>query len=86
MKLADDGSGDVVIRLYEAHGDRATVVIKAETTAAWRAALTEEPLESIAAGEGGLTVSLRPFELATVRVRTEGSPQTADGQSLTAKA
>jgi len=71
VKLADDGSGDVVIRLYEAHGDRATVAIKAETTEAWRAALTEEPLESIAAGEGRLTVSMRPFELATLRWRQE---------------
>ncbi len=71
VKLADDGSGDVVIRLHEAHGDRATVHISAAATAAWRAALTEEPLEEIALGDGGLSVSLRPFELATLRWRQE---------------
>jgi alpha-mannosidase len=69
LKLADDASGDVVMRLHEAHGDRTIVEIRAAAVTAWRAALTEEPLEEIAVGDGGFTVSLRPFELATLRWR-----------------
>ena len=83
VKLADDGSSDIVIRLHEAHGDRATVEIRTAAVAAWRAALTEEPLELVAVDDGCVTVSLRPFELATLRWRPAVPPAVIplDGRS-----
>ncbi|MFI6879897.1 alpha-mannosidase [Streptomyces sp. NPDC050400] len=65
VKLADDGSGDVVVRLYESRGGRA----KARVTPGFavsgvvRTDLLERPVE-----EGGLTLSLKPFELVTLRL------------------
>ena len=45
VKLADDGSGDLVVRLHEACGDRARVSVRADgrITAASRCNLLEEP-------------------------------------------
>ena len=88
VKRADDGSGDLVVRLHEAVGDRAAVALEAGVPlrGAARASIFEEWGDPLPVEGGRVRVALRPFELATVRVRTEGSPQTADGQSLTAKA
>ncbi|WP_030793157.1 alpha-mannosidase [Streptomyces sp. NRRL S-920] len=72
VKLADDGSGDVVVRFHESRGGRA----KATLTAGFPAAdvtvtdLLERPLEEAAAPEladGAVSVRLRPFELVTLR-------------------
>ncbi|OIJ92754.1 alpha-mannosidase [Streptomyces sp. MUSC 14] len=74
VKLADDGSGDVVVRFHEAHGGRA----RASLTAGFEVAdvtvtdLLERPLADSEppAREGGrVTVRLRPFELVTLRLR-----------------
>jgi alpha-mannosidase len=74
VKLADDGSGDVVVRFHEAHGGRA----RATLTAGFQVAdvtvtdLLERPLSEAPAPERDgdrVTVRLRPFELATLRLR-----------------
>ncbi|MBG0850836.1 alpha-mannosidase [Streptomyces spinoverrucosus] len=74
VKLADDGSGDVVVRFHEAHGGRARATLTAgfEVTGVTVTDLLERPLPEAAApvvdGER-MTVRLRPFELVTLRLR-----------------
>ncbi len=74
VKLADDGSGDVVIRFHEAHGGRTRVTLTAgfEVADAVATDLLERPLADAAPPErDGASVSLRlrPFELVTLRLR-----------------
>ncbi|WP_333778797.1 alpha-mannosidase [Streptomyces sp. IBSBF 3136] len=74
VKLADDGSGDVVVRFHEAHGGRAAATLDLGFPVTDHAVtdLLERP-----AGEGEppardgdrITVRLRPFELMTLRLR-----------------
>ncbi|WP_375400546.1 alpha-mannosidase [uncultured Amnibacterium sp.] len=80
VKAAEDRSGDVVVRLYEAHGTRARAAVT--TRFGWAAAqatdLLERPIESEAVRTGtvGSTVDvhLRPFELTTLRFRSVSAP------------
>ncbi len=70
VKLADDGSGDLVVRFYEHAGAHGSAVIAADgVTGATRADLLERPLGDLAVDEGRLRVALRPFELVTARLR-----------------
>lgn len=73
VKLAEDGSGDVIVRLYESLGERSAGTVSANFDAAdvWSVDLLERPAES-----PGMTVSgaaaeltLRPFQLVTLRFR-----------------
>ena len=70
VKLAEDGSGDVVVRLYEAWGGRAA----ARVTASFahddvvETDLHERPLPAPVALDGG-RLALRPFRIATLRFR-----------------
>ncbi|GLX49132.1 alpha-mannosidase [Streptomyces hygroscopicus subsp. hygroscopicus] len=74
VKLADDGSGDVVVRFHEAHGSR----VRATLTAGFEVAdlavtdLLERPLADASTPHRDgdrITVRLRPFELVTLRLR-----------------
>ncbi len=71
VKLAEDGSGDVVVRLYESRGGRAAAVLTAdfEHTSVEATDLLERPVEhgGVVAEDGGVRVELRPFELVTLR-------------------
>ncbi|CAM5440286.1 alpha-mannosidase [Leifsonia shinshuensis] len=64
VKLAEDGSGDVVVRLYEAHGSRAatTLAVGFPYQRIQRTDLLERET-----GAGATTLALRPFELVTLR-------------------
>ncbi|MEV4534025.1 glycoside hydrolase family 38 C-terminal domain-containing protein [Asanoa sp. NPDC049518] len=70
VKLADDGSGDVVLRVYEALGGRATATLAPSfaVAGATETDLLERDRERDALGEG-LTLRLRPFQIATIRLR-----------------
>jgi alpha-mannosidase len=71
VKLAEDGSGDVVVRLYEAHGGRATARVTAgfEHSEVVETDLLERPLpEPIALSADG-TLRMRPFRIVTLRYR-----------------
>jgi len=70
VKLADDGSGDVIVRLHEASGDRtrATVSAAGGVVAARRCDLLEAPLTSLDVTDGIVVLALRPFELVTLRL------------------
>ena len=72
VKLADDESGDIIVRMYESLGGRAATrlstsfpALRAEVTD-----LLERPLgESITMdNKGGIPLRLRPFQILTVRL------------------
>ncbi|WP_214321780.1 alpha-mannosidase [Nonomuraea sediminis] len=64
VKLADDGSGDVVVRLYESRGGR----VRARLTPSFPFdGVTECDLLERPRGEAGLDLRLRPFQLRTLR-------------------
>ncbi|WP_089106051.1 alpha-mannosidase [Streptomyces hyaluromycini] len=73
VKLADDGSGDLVVRFHEAHGGRARATLTAgfEVADVTVTDLLERPSGTPAPGRTGGAVSLRlrPFELMTLRFR-----------------
>nr|WP_216094065.1 glycoside hydrolase family 38 C-terminal domain-containing protein [Jiangella alba] len=73
VKLADDRSGDVVVRLYESGGGRATATLTASFPLAGveETDLLERPVEASALVTGGddVTLRLRPFQIVTLRLR-----------------
>ncbi|PPH22708.1 alpha-mannosidase [Rathayibacter toxicus] len=73
LKLAEDGSGDVIVRLYEALGRRELVSITPgfAVSSAARTDLLERvmPQEPCAITRGAVTLELRPFQLVTLRLR-----------------
>jgi len=88
VKLAEDRSGDLVVRLYEARGSRARSAVAVDAAVgiggAWRTDLHERELG--AAGSGAADVpgaarwaageavelTLRPFEIVTLRFARRG--------------
>jgi alpha-mannosidase len=73
VKLAEDGSGAVVVRLYEAHGTRTEAVLDLGFAAASVAEtdLLEREIEQAAvtaSDDGSVSLALRPFQLVTLRM------------------
>ncbi|MEW2549099.1 glycoside hydrolase family 38 C-terminal domain-containing protein [Streptomyces sp. NPDC047002] len=70
VKLADDRSGDVVVRLYEACGGRAATVLTAAfpVVRAEAVDLLERPSAVLECRDGAVRLALRPFEVRTVRL------------------
>ncbi|SHN29028.1 alpha-mannosidase [Streptomyces yunnanensis] len=74
VKLADDRSGDVVVRLYESRGSRATGTLTPGFPLAHATVtdLLERPLREEEEGPTSeLTLTLRPFEIRTLRLRPQ---------------
>ncbi|MFD8634637.1 alpha-mannosidase [Streptomyces sp. NPDC059533] len=75
VKLAEDRGGDVIVRLYESLGGRARATLTADfpITAAVESDLLERPLDGTAVGaaapDGTVALTLRPFQIVTVRLR-----------------
>ncbi|MEV6738244.1 glycoside hydrolase family 38 C-terminal domain-containing protein [Streptomyces sp. NPDC051104] len=71
VKLADDESGDVVVRLYESRGGRVEGVLRTGFPLAGARVtdLLERPLEDAEIVDGGVPVDLRPFQILTLRLR-----------------
>ncbi|MGW2321732.1 alpha-mannosidase [Streptomyces sp. NPDC001680] len=72
VKLADDGSGDVVVRFHEAQGGRARATLKAsfEVSDVTVTDLLERPLpDAVERAGNSVALRLRPFELVTLRFR-----------------
>jgi alpha-mannosidase len=67
VKLAADGSGDVVVRLYEPLGARTSVRVNAsfEHTSVIEVDLLERPYDT--GSWDGSVLSLRPFQIVTLR-------------------
>ncbi|MDQ4070479.1 MAG: alpha-mannosidase, partial [Actinomycetota bacterium] len=70
VKRADDGSGDLVLRGYETYGGsrRVRVRVALPFTTAARTDLLERPRYAVAVEGGEIPLSLRPFELVTLRL------------------
>ncbi|MFT4137144.1 alpha-mannosidase [Microbacterium sp.] len=76
VKLADDRSGDLIVRVYESRGGRARtdLTVRAGEVGGIRStSLIEDDRDDLpfAAFDGGacVTLELRPFQVATIRVR-----------------
>jgi alpha-mannosidase len=73
VKLAEDRSGDLIVRLYEAHGSRARarLVRHFEATEVRETDLLErrlkDPRTPISSDGNALALELRPFQLMTLR-------------------
>ncbi len=74
VKLAEDRSGDVVVRLYEAFGGRASAVLvpgfdysAVEVTDLLERAVEDDFVQTN--DDGGVRLSLRPFQLVTLRFK-----------------
>jgi len=71
VKLAEDGSGDVIVRLYESLGQRSAGKVTANFSVQAVASvdLLERPLEApgVKACADGAELGLRPFQLVTLR-------------------
>lgn len=75
VKLADDRSGDVVVRLYESRGGRARTTLTAgfPVAAVHETDLLEDPLAVRAHAGRSVALTLRPFQILTLRlVRVDG--------------
>ncbi len=72
VKLAEDRSGDLVIRLYEARGARCAVVVSVDRARSIVATdLLERPVDSpwLESIDDAAHLALRPFQLVTLRAR-----------------
>ena len=70
VKLADDASGDVVVRIAEVTGARTpvTVAVSRRVESASRCNALEEPLQPLDVADGIVSLTLQPFELVTLRL------------------
>ena len=69
MKPAEDGSGDLILRFYEAK--KAAVKTSIHTFAkgrVWACDMQENRLEEIPAPDGSFDLDFRAFEIRTVRI------------------
>jgi alpha-mannosidase len=70
VKCADDGSGDLIVRLAEVCGARSALTVHTQERIgdASRCNLLEEPQLSLDTADGIVALTLRPFELVTLRL------------------
>jgi alpha-mannosidase len=70
VKSADDGSGDMIVRLYEACGDRTAITVRVPFAVgtALRCNILEETVGAFECSDGVVPITLRPFELVTLRL------------------
>jgi alpha-mannosidase len=71
VKLAEDSSGDVIVRLYESLGERSTGLVTANfpVTGVGAVDLLERPVDApgVTAALASAELTLRPFQLVTLR-------------------
>lgn len=69
VKLAADRSGDLVVRVYESLGRRATgtLAVNRPVASAATASLLEDPLEPVEVNENSVQLKLGAFEVRTMR-------------------
>jgi len=71
VKLAEDGSGDMIVRLYESmNGSRKAVLETAfDVSEAWECSMLENKQKKLCADDGKIEMEFRPFEIKTVRLK-----------------
>jgi len=77
VKLAEDRTGDLVVRLYEALGarTRARVAWDVEATGASVVDLLERELEPLTGARTAAELELRPFQIVTLRIHRGGASE-----------
>jgi alpha-mannosidase len=72
VKPAEDGSGDIVIRLYESKRSavRCEIAAGLPFREAWEADMLERPVRRIASSGGAIGLSFRPFEIKTLLLKS----------------
>lgn len=75
LKAADDGSGDLIVRLHEATGNRVAITVGAigRVVAAAACDLMESSQRHFEVSDGILATTLRPFELVTLRLTLDAA-------------
>lgn len=74
VKLADDADGDeprdLIVRLHEALGNRTRITVRCDRRilAASRCNLLEESESGLEVGDGICALTVRPFEIVTLRL------------------
>ncbi len=70
IKPADDDPDDIIVRLHESVGNRTRITIGSNRRilAASRCNLLEEPQSGLEVGDGICALTIRPFELVTLRL------------------
>jgi alpha-mannosidase len=70
VKPAEDGSGDIILRLYEAkRGDTAcTLAVNIPVQAACLCDMLENKLETLPVNGGRAALHFHPFEVKTIRL------------------
>ncbi len=70
VKLSEDGTGDLIVRIYENMGGTRTSVIHPflPFSAVCVCTIDEQPGEILPVKDGTFTVSFRPFEIVTLRL------------------
>lgn len=77
VKPAEDGSGDLVVRVWETRGGRAVGALLVDRAVrAWWCDLLEAPQDEVPVvhDDGAIAVALRPFQIATYRVQRAVRP------------
>ena len=71
VKPAEDGSGDLLLRLYESMrtGTRCTLTTSLPVRAAVLTDLVEQEVTSLVWADGKTTLDFRPFEIKTIRLK-----------------
>jgi alpha-mannosidase len=74
VKLAEDRGGDVVVRLYEAHGGRVRTRLHTafDVAGVTETDLLERPLAEPRSLGADAALELRPFQIVTLRLRRSG--------------
>lgn len=71
LKLSEDGSGDIILRLVEVYGSRGTATVKMNFGAieVQLCDILEEKLEPVRISKQAFDVSYRPYEIISLRIR-----------------
>jgi alpha-mannosidase len=74
IKTAEDGSGDMILRLYEAVGERTVAKIELSGfDTAWYSNLLEGKEKEFSFQGNILRVNMNPFEIKTIRIKAKGA-------------
>jgi alpha-mannosidase len=73
VKKAEDGSGDIILRLYEAQKATTHCILKTQldVTDAYQADMLENTGDRLEISENGIELHFRPFEIKTIRIKPQ---------------
>lgn len=82
VKLAEDGSGDLILRLYESMNGTRRVVLSSAFAfdKAWLCNMLEEPKEALKAEKNQVELKLHPFEILTLRLKRDREENLYDNE------